>query len=81
MTFHKGGGGLAFSKLMEMGGLKISLEKGGLGKIVVVVGGGGCLEMGRGLPYYIEIPHDAALKKNLDAFIFPLLTTMSYEIV
>ena len=49
---HKGGGGLTFSKLMEMGaGLKIFARKGGV-------------RQNGGLPYYIEvfleIPHDAA---------------------
>ena len=53
-------GGSTFPKLMEIGGSE---------------NGEGCLEM-RGLPYYtevfLEIPHDAAWKKNLDVFIFPL---------
>ena len=40
--------------------------------------GGRVLEMG--LPYYIgvflEIPHDRVQEKNLDVFIFPMLTNM-----
>ena len=57
---EKGGGG----------GLKIFTRKGGVRQ-----NGDVCLEMG-GLHYYtevfLEIPHDAAKKKNLDVFIFPL---------
>ena len=69
---HKGGGS-TFSKLMEMGGdLKIFARK----KV--------CLEMVE-LPYYIdvflEITHDAAWKKSLDVFIFPLVTKMCYKII
>ena len=30
---------------------------------------------------FLEIPHDAAQKKNLDVFIFPLLTKMCYKII
>ena len=57
--FIKGGGGLSFSKLMEMGGgLKIFARKGGVRQ------NGGGLSRNVGLPYYIEvfmeIPHDAA---------------------
>ena len=37
-----------------------------------------------GLQYYIEafpeIPHDAAYEKNLDVFIFPLLTNMYFKV-
>ena len=40
---------------------------------------------GRGLPYYIEIfleiPHNVAFEKNLDVYIFPLLTNMCYKII
>ena len=59
----------------------ILLEKGGgYGKME----GGRCLEMGV-LPHYnkvfLEIPHDAALEKNLNVFIFPLLTNTCYKIV
>ena len=41
--------------------------------------------VGGGLPYYInvflKIPHDAAQEKNLDVFVFPLLTNMCYKII
>ena len=30
---------------------------------------------------FLEIPHDAAQEKNLDVFIFPLLTNMCYKII
>ena len=37
----------------------------------------------RGLSYHtevsLEIPHDEVQKKNLDAFVFPLLTNMCYK--
>ena len=36
------------------------------------------------LPYdievFLEIPHDAALEKSIDVFIFPLLTSLCYKI-
>ena len=57
-----------------MGGLKIFAAKGGASS-----------RNGRGLPYcievFLEIAHDAAYKKNLDLFIFPLLTKMCYKII
>ena len=36
-----------------------------------------------GFPYYIElfleVPHEAALEKNLDVFLFRFLTNMCYK--
>ena len=46
---------------------------------------GGGVPRNTGLPYYIgvflAIPGDAAWEKNLDVFIFPLLTKMRYKII
>ena len=43
----------------------------------------GCVYRKGVLPFYIEIfleiPHDVAQEKNLDVFIFPLLTNMCYK--
>ena len=45
----------------------------------------GGLSRNEGATYYIEvfleIPHDTAQEKNIDVFIFPLLTNMCYKIV
>ena len=50
-----------------------------MGPLVQKQGGGG------EVPYYInvflEINHDAAQEKNLDVFIFPLLTNICYKII
>ena len=65
-----------------MGGLNIFARKWGGG------GGGGngnfCLKK-VGLSYYtevfLEIPDDATEEKNLDVFIFPLLTNTCYKLI
>ena len=45
--------------------------------------GGSVYKWGGGLPYYIQvflkIPHDVVKEKNLDVFIFSLLTDMCYK--
>ena len=69
---------------MKIDGLKIFARKGW----GVRQNGGGLSRNGEGvggLIYYIEvfleIPHDAAQEKNLDVFIFPLLTNMCCKII
>ena len=66
-----GGERSTFSKLMEMWGSENFFQK----KEVRQNGG---------LPYievFLEILHDAAQEKNLDVFIFPLLTSMCCKTV
>ena len=61
------------------------LQKGGGGIRENEKRKGGGVPRNTGLPYYIgvflAIPGDAAWEKNLDVFIFPLLTKMRYKII
>ena len=53
------------------------LEEGGKAKM----GCGSCHIILRYIEVFLEIPHDAASEKNLDVFIFPVLTNMCNKII